>query len=47
MVLIEKTLHVSLIEYQNSKVQTPNYKWFDKLTTLSQVEGYISNSNIQ
>jgi len=26
---------------ENSKKQIPNHKWFDKLTTLSQVEGQI------
>ncbi len=25
---------------RNTKNQTPNTKWFDKLTTLSQVEGH-------
>jgi hypothetical protein len=24
---------------KNPKTQAPNYKWFDKLTTLSHVEG--------
>jgi len=26
---------------KNDKCQNPNIKWFDKLTTLSQVEGQI------
>ncbi len=26
-------------DIENPKFQAPNYKWFDKLTTLSQVEG--------
>ncbi len=28
-------------DHENSKHQKPNPKWFDKLTTLSQVEGQI------
>jgi len=36
------------VEYwrkRNSKSQIPNIKWFDKLTTLSQVEGQITMTN--
>jgi len=29
------------------KTQIPNIKWFDKLTTLSQVEGQIPMTKIQ
>jgi len=32
---------------KNSKSQIANIKWFDKLTTLSQVEGQITMSKIQ
>jgi len=32
---------------ENSKHQMTNYKWFDKLTTLSQVEGQYPNPNLQ
>jgi len=31
----------------NSKTQISNNKWFDKLTTLSQVEGQITMTEIQ
>jgi len=31
----------NLVENVNSKLQNPNFKWFDKLTSLSQVEGQI------
>jgi len=31
----------------NSKSQISNTKWFDKLTTLSQVEGQITMTEIQ
>jgi hypothetical protein len=31
----------------NYKSQNPNNKWFDKLTTLSQVEGQITMTEIQ
>jgi len=31
----------------NSKFQITNNKWFDKLTTLSQVEGQIPMTEIQ
>jgi hypothetical protein len=30
---------------RNSKSQISNIKWFDKLTTLSQVEGQITMTN--
>ena len=34
--------------YENSKIQNPNLKWFDKLTTtLSKVEGQIPMTQIQ
>jgi hypothetical protein len=32
---------------ENYKSQNPNNKWFDKLTTLSQVEGQIPMTKIQ
>jgi hypothetical protein len=32
-------------EIQNRKLQITNTKWFDKLTTLSQVEGQITMIN--
>jgi hypothetical protein len=32
---------------KNSKSQISNNKWFDKLTTLSQVEGQITMTEIQ
>ena len=32
---------------RNYKSQNPNNKWFDKLTTLSQVEGQIPMTEIQ
>ena len=32
---------------RNSKSQITNIKWFDKLTTLSQVEGQITMTKIQ
>jgi hypothetical protein len=32
---------------ENSKQQMTNHKWFDKLTTLSQVEGQYPNSNLK
>ncbi len=32
---------------KNSKSQISNIKWFDKLTTLSQVEGQITMTEIQ
>ncbi|MBW1942076.1 MAG: hypothetical protein JRJ51_04490 [Deltaproteobacteria bacterium] len=32
---------------KNDKCQNPNIKWFDKLTTLSQVEGQIPMTKIQ
>jgi hypothetical protein len=31
----------------NSKLEARSTKWFDKLTTLSQVEGQIQNPNLQ
>jgi len=33
--------------HENNKHQKPNFKWFDKLTTLSQVEGQIPINQIQ
>jgi len=30
---------------KNPKSEAPNPKWFDELTTLSQVEGQIQNTN--
>jgi hypothetical protein len=33
--------------HENSKHQKPNLKWFDKLTTLSQVEGQMPMTEIQ
>jgi len=33
--------------HQNSKHQKPNHKWFDQLTTLSQVEGQIPMTKTQ
>jgi hypothetical protein len=32
---------------ENSKSQSTNYKWFDKLTTLSRVEGQITMTRIK
>jgi hypothetical protein len=33
--------------FEYKKFQAPNNKWFDKLTTLSQVEGQYPNSKLQ
>jgi len=33
--------------HEKSKHQKPNLKWFDKLTTLSQVEGQMPMTEIQ
>jgi hypothetical protein len=40
-----RRIQVSVIT--NNKTQIPNTKWFDKLTTLSQVEGQITITEIQ
>jgi hypothetical protein len=43
------TVH-GVLEYwrnKNSKSQITNNKWFDKLTTLSQVEGQITMTKIR
>jgi hypothetical protein len=37
----------SSASHSNSKYETRSTKWFDKLTTLSQVEGQIQNPNFQ
>jgi hypothetical protein len=34
---------LKVLEQKNPKLQAPNYKRFDKLTTLSKVDGQISN----
>jgi hypothetical protein len=34
-------------KFLNPKSQNTNIKWFDKLTTLSQVEGQITMTEIQ
>jgi hypothetical protein len=34
-------------KFLNPKLQNTNIKWFDKLTTLSQVEGQITMTEIQ
>ena len=38
---------VQVSAIKNFKFQITNTKWFDKLTTLSQVEGQITMTEIQ
>jgi hypothetical protein len=38
---------VAFLNIKNYKFQKTNNKWFDKLTTLSQVEGQYPNSKLQ
>ncbi len=49
--ILEKRIDLSLDEiwkhFTKSQLQAPNFKWFDKLTTLSQVEGQITMTQIQ
>jgi hypothetical protein len=42
-----KVSGVGVSVIKNSKYQNTNTKWFDKLTTLSQVEGQITMTEIQ
>jgi hypothetical protein len=35
------------MNHENAKHQLPNFKWFDTLTTQSQVEGQILMTQIQ
>jgi hypothetical protein len=42
-----KNFFARCVEVQNSKSEARNPKWFDKLTTLSHVEGQCSMTKIQ
>jgi hypothetical protein len=38
---------IEFLNIKNSKLQITNNKWFDKLTTLSPVEGQYPSSRLQ